>query len=182
MVAESDQSQALLSQLSRCEMYKIVCRQSIHPLNKRTLAYFIAYTTSYHSVPGRFLPNRQASLASQLPPNQVVFSGIQPTGVPHLGNYLGALREWVKLQDNAPGSAKLIFSIVDLHAITVPQKPGLLREWKRQTLAALLAIGLDPNRSTIFYQSAVCVLLAPLASFTTLTNTRFRPTRSSCGY
>ena len=86
----------------------------------------------------------------------VVFSGIQPTGVPHLGNYLEALREWVKLQNDAPEDTKFIFSIVDLHAIAVPQNSEQLRKWKRQTLAALLAIGLNPNRSIIFYQSAVC--------------------------
>ncbi|TVY36910.1 Tryptophan--tRNA ligase, mitochondrial [Lachnellula subtilissima] len=88
-------------------------------------------------------------------PNQVIFSGIQPTGVPHLGNYLGALQQWVHLQNTAHPSTKLLYSIVDLHAITVPQDPERLRRWKRETLATLLAIGLDPNRSILFYQSSV---------------------------
>lgn len=88
-------------------------------------------------------------------PASIIFSGIQPTGVPHLGNYLGALREWVRLQDRAPVSSRLIFSIVDLHALTVPQEPSELRRRKSETLAILLAIGLDPERCTIFYQSAV---------------------------
>ncbi|KAL4801740.1 hypothetical protein BDV18DRAFT_154791 [Aspergillus unguis] len=83
-----------------------------------------------------------------------VFSGIQPTGVPHLGNYLGALREWVKIQDAAAKDTKLIFSIVDLHALTVPQESCQLRTWRKESLATLVAVGLDPNRSTIFYQSA----------------------------
>ena len=87
---------------------------------------------------------------------EVIFSGIQPTGVPHLGNYLGALQQWVRIQDKAPAATKLIYSIVDLHAITIRQNSGQLRKWKRETLAILLAVGLDPQRSTIFYQSTVC--------------------------
>ncbi|CEL01560.1 Putative Mitochondrial tryptophanyl-tRNA synthetase [Aspergillus calidoustus] len=84
-----------------------------------------------------------------------IFSGIQPTGVPHLGNYLGALREWVKLQDTAAEDVKLIFSIVDLHALTVPQERRQLRTWRKEAFATLIAVGLDPNRSTLFYQSSV---------------------------
>lgn len=86
---------------------------------------------------------------------QVIFSGIQPTGVPHLGNYLGALQQWKRLQDEAAPGTKLLYSIVDLHAITVPQQPDLLRQRKREMLAALLAVGLDPSRSIIFHQSSV---------------------------
>jgi len=93
---------------------------------------------------------------SQPPHEKTIFSGIQPTGVPHLGNYLGALREWVRLQNDSATGTKLIFSIVDLHALTVPQDASRLREWKREAFTMLLAIGLDPNRCTIFYQSAVC--------------------------
>jgi len=102
-----------------------------------------------------FSCRRNKSTTSNTPPNQVIFSGIQPTGVPHLGNYLGALQQWVHLQNNSPPSTKLLYSIVDLHAITVPQDPGKLRQWKRETLATLLAIGLDPERSMLFYQSSV---------------------------
>jgi tryptophanyl-tRNA synthetase len=86
---------------------------------------------------------------------KVIFSGIQPTGVPHLGNYIGALRQWVQLQQSEEPSTKLIYSIVDLHAITMPQPPGQLRKRKREALAALLAIGIDPERATLFYQSSV---------------------------
>ncbi len=85
----------------------------------------------------------------------VIFSGIQPTGVPHLGNYLGALQQWVRLQNQASPSTQLLYSIVDLHAITTNQDADQLRRWKRETLATLLAMGLDPERSAIFYQSAV---------------------------
>lgn len=101
----------------------------------------------------------------------MIFSGIQPTGIPHLGNYLGALRQWKRLQDAAGEEDKLIFSIVDLHAITMPQDAESLRFRKREMLAALLAIGLDPKKSTLFYQSSVCcrshqsILVAYLTPF-----------------
>lgn len=95
---------------------------------------------------------RAASTVRQVP--RVVFSGIQPTGIPHLGNYVGALRQWVQLQSAEPDT-KLIYSIVDLHAITMPQPPDQFRRHKKQALAALLAIGIDPDRSTLFFQSAV---------------------------
>jgi tryptophanyl-tRNA synthetase len=97
----------------------------------------------------------------------VIFSGIQPTGVPHLGNYLGALSRWVALQEEATAAStsssssssgtptRLLFSVVDLHAITLPQEADQLRRWRREMLAALLAVGLDPSRSTIFHQSSV---------------------------
>ena len=89
---------------------------------------------------------------------RVIFSGIQPTGIPHLGNYLGALQLWVRLQNSAPPSTRFFFSVVDLHAITTRQNREQLRRWKTETLAALLAVGLDPKRSTIFFQSDVCNL------------------------
>lgn len=75
--------------------------------------------------------------------------------MPHLGNYLGALREWVRLQSNASKETRMFFSIVDLHALTVPQEAKQLKTWRREGFATLLAVGLDPSRSTIFYQSAV---------------------------
>ncbi|KAJ5375359.1 hypothetical protein N7517_007365 [Penicillium concentricum] len=95
--------------------------------------------------------------SSTTPPahEPIIFSGIQPTGVPHLGNYLGALHQWVKLQENAAEGTKLFFSIVDLHALTVPQDPAQLKRWRKEAFATLLAVGLDPKRSTIFYQSGV---------------------------
>ena len=89
---------------------------------------------------------------------KVIFSGIQPTEVPHLGNYLGALQEWVRLQDCASKSTKLLFSIVDLHALTNQSNAHGLRQWRRETLAALLAVGIDPERSVLFFQSDVRAL------------------------
>jgi tryptophanyl-tRNA synthetase len=80
-----------------------------------------------------------------------VFSGIQPTGNLHLGNYLGAIRNWVTMQD----SHECIYCVVDLHAITLPQDPKLLRQGIREMTAALLASGIDPKRSVLFAQSNV---------------------------
>ena len=88
-------------------------------------------------------------------PSKIIFSGIQPTGIPHIGNYFGALRQWVQLQDEPADDTRLIYSIVDLHALTVRNEPDELGKWKKQSLASLLAIGLDPERSTIFFQSDV---------------------------
>ncbi|TWU74743.1 Tryptophan--tRNA ligase, mitochondrial [Metarhizium rileyi] len=92
--------------------------------------------------------------------SKVVFSGIQPTGIPHIGNYVGALRQWVQLQHQEPKNTKLIYSIVDLHAITTTQSPEKLKKCKRECLAALLAIGIDPERAILFYQSSQKLNLA----------------------
>lgn len=81
-----------------------------------------------------------------------MFSGIQPTGVPHLGNYLGALEKWVALQQRSPS---VMYSIVDLHSITQPQEPAQLRSSVLDMAASLLACGIDPERSVLFQQSQV---------------------------
>jgi tryptophanyl-tRNA synthetase len=80
-----------------------------------------------------------------------VFSGIQPSGTPHLGTYLGALKNWVSIQDEYDCH----YCVVDLHAITVPQDPKLLRHNVRELAAIFLAVGLDPERAVIFRQSRV---------------------------
>ena len=80
-----------------------------------------------------------------------VFSGIQPSGTPHLGTHLGALKNWVAVQ----GDYESYFCIVDLHALTVPQDPKVLRHNVRELAAVFLAVGLDPERSVIFRQSRV---------------------------
>ncbi len=80
-----------------------------------------------------------------------VFSGIQPTGGIHIGNYLGAIKGWVARQDEKEN----YFCIVDLHALTVPQDPDTLREQVWMMAALLLAAGLDPARCTLFAQSHV---------------------------
>jgi tryptophanyl-tRNA synthetase len=80
-----------------------------------------------------------------------IFSGIQPTGNLHLGNYLGAIRNWVALQHDY----ECIFCIVDLHALTLPQDPLELRQSTREVTAAYIAAGVDPERCIIFNQSMV---------------------------
>jgi tryptophanyl-tRNA synthetase len=80
-----------------------------------------------------------------------VFSGMQPTNGLHLGNYLGALQKWVRLQD----SYECIYCVVDLHAITVDPDPATLVSRCREVAAAYIAAGVDPKRSVIFIQSAV---------------------------
>jgi len=80
-----------------------------------------------------------------------IFSGVQPSGNLHLGNYLGAIRNWVRLQEEY----ECIYCIVDLHAITVPQEPADLRAKTVEVAAGFLAAGIDPARSIIFVQSQV---------------------------
>ncbi len=80
-----------------------------------------------------------------------VFSGVQPSGSLHLGNYLGALVKWVAMQK----THDCVFCVVDLHAITVPQDPKALASQTREIAAAFLASGVDPKRSIIYPQSAV---------------------------
>src|SRR2546425_10210912 len=80
-----------------------------------------------------------------------IFSGIQPTGNLHLGNYLGAIRNWVQLQHDFDS----IFCIGALHALTQPQDPNELRQATREVTAAYIAAGIDPERCIIFNQSAV---------------------------
>ena len=82
---------------------------------------------------------------------QRIFSGIQPSGIPQLGNYLGAVRNWVALQD----SHECLYCVVDLHAITVWQDPAALAQQTRELTAALLACGIDPKNHILFNQSAV---------------------------
>jgi tryptophanyl-tRNA synthetase len=85
-------------------------------------------------------------------PNPIIFSGIQPTGRKHLGNYIGAIRQYVEGQDRGEPA---IFCIVDLHALSVPYDPAELRERLYDTAAILLAAGLDPDRCILFRQSDV---------------------------
>lgn len=80
-----------------------------------------------------------------------VFSGIQPTGDLHLGNYVGALRNWVKMQEEYDS----IYCVVDLHAMTIPYDVEEFHAARLQTAKMLLAVGIDPDRSLLYYQSQV---------------------------
>ena len=78
-----------------------------------------------------------------------IFSGVQPTNNLHLGNYLGAVRNWVRMQKDYD----CIFCVVDMHAITLWQEPAALRQNTREVAAAYIAAGIDPKSSIIFAQS-----------------------------
>ncbi|MBP9752131.1 MAG: tryptophan--tRNA ligase [Candidatus Moranbacteria bacterium] len=82
---------------------------------------------------------------------QRLFSGIKPSGSLHLGNYLGAIKQWIPLQDEY----EALFSVVDLHAITVPQDPAELRRKTLEIAKIYLAAGIDPSKATLFVQSHV---------------------------
>ncbi|MEX1006717.1 MAG: tryptophan--tRNA ligase [Acidimicrobiia bacterium] len=84
-----------------------------------------------------------------------VFSGIQPTGEVHLGNYLGAVRHWVAALDDADSPDQALYCVVDLHAMTLPYDAATFAERTRRTVAFLVAAGLDPARCTLFVQSHV---------------------------
>ncbi|VVT43585.1 uncharacterized protein SAPINGB_P000050 [Magnusiomyces paraingens] len=99
-----------------------------------------------------------------LPAKSTAFSMIQPTGVFHLGNYLGAVKSWVDIQNqtatafpnsNDPSVPRLLFGIADLHALTIPKDPKSLRFTRSQAVASMLATGIDPSRCIVFQQSQV---------------------------
>jgi tryptophanyl-tRNA synthetase len=96
-------------------------------------------------------PFRTDAMTDAIKHKPLVFSGMQPTNSLHLGNYLGALKNWVKLQDRMP----CIYCVVDMHAITVWQDPAALARSTREVTAAYIAAGVDPARSILFNQSAV---------------------------
>lgn len=83
--------------------------------------------------------------------NKRLFSGIQPSGNLHIGNYLGAIKQWIPLQDEY----EAFFSVVDLHAITVPQDPAELKRKTLEVVKIYLAAGIDPSKATLFVQSQV---------------------------
>jgi tryptophanyl-tRNA synthetase len=96
--------------------------------------------------------NHHRSLSSQ-----ITFSGIQPTSVPHIGNYFGAIKLWVDIQNNKTNyiDNSLIISIVDLHAITVPHNAKLLNDYIYKCAATLIACGIDPDKTILYQQSDV---------------------------
>ena len=84
-----------------------------------------------------------------------VVSGIQPTGNLHLGNYLGAIRNWVRMQDEMDADSECLFFLTDLHAISMSHEPAELRRATLEMAAALVACGIDPDRSILFNQAQV---------------------------
>ena len=84
-------------------------------------------------------------------PEKIIFSAIQPTGTPTIGNYIGAMRNWIAMQDEY----RCIYSVADLHSITIDKPPAERRKNTLEMVALLLAIGLDPEKCTLFVQSHV---------------------------
>src|SRR3989344_2143043 len=83
--------------------------------------------------------------------NQRILSGIQPTGKLHIGNYLGAIQNWVRLQDEY----EAYYAVVDMHSLTADYKPAEKREQILTTVIELLAAGIDPQKSVLFIQSQI---------------------------
>ncbi|GAA6219110.1 tryptophan--tRNA ligase, mitochondrial [Lates japonicus] len=118
---------------------------------RTNLRHVFRFIEKFNS-PKRFLCLEACPENKEHPGGGRVFSGIQPTGVPHLGNYLGALENWVALQNQYPS---VLYSIVDLHSITQPQDPTQLRSNILDMAASLLACGINPERAILFQQSKV---------------------------
>lgn len=86
---------------------------------------------------------------------KIIFSGVQPSGILTIGNYIGAIKNWVNFMDDILEDNDCIFCVVDMHAITVRQVPAELRRRTYETLAIYIACGIDPEKSTLFVQSHV---------------------------
>lgn len=96
----------------------------------------------------------------QLPKNSTILSGIQPTGTFHLGNYFGAIKSWHDLNtivksSNSEDNNQLYFFVADLHSLTVPQDYEALRKQRIEAFASIIACGIDPQQSTVYYQSNI---------------------------
>jgi len=83
------------------------------------------------------------------------FSGIQPTSIPHIGNYFGAIKLWIDIQNKLSENESLIISIVDLHALTLPKEPKLLNDYIYKCAATLMSCGLNPAKTILYQQSQV---------------------------
>ncbi|KAK3791471.1 hypothetical protein RRG08_046623 [Elysia crispata] len=119
--------------------------QKIHKLNHACNSYVSCSATS-----GLSNVTKDSSFVSAA---DLVFTGIQPTGIPHLGNYVGAIKQMVNLQHRYTGS--ILLSVVDLHALSTPQDPKLLRSSILDLTACLLACGINPKDTILFQQSMV---------------------------
>ncbi|KAL7414468.1 hypothetical protein BDY24DRAFT_350149 [Mrakia frigida] len=127
---------------------------SCRSISKSTSSLSLLSTRSSSSAtPPSTSPSSSSSSSS--PPPRVIFSGIQPSGTIHLGNYLGAISNWVDLQNSASSEDSIYYSIVGLHAITIPKDPKTLKADRRDMMASLLACGIDPERSTLYHQDMV---------------------------
>lgn len=121
-------------------MFKTLSSRILFPKNPRI------------SKPDKHIGNRSSSDTAKYKYSKRIFSGIQPTGSIHLGNYLGAIQKWVDLQNS---NQVVLYSIVDMHSITLPQNPKELKKNILEMTATLLACGIDPDKSILFQQSTV---------------------------
>ncbi|MFH4975630.1 hypothetical protein AB6A40_002339 [Gnathostoma spinigerum] len=127
-------------------------------MSKRQLTFrppiFLSPSRSAEKISARLLES-QCPQGGSLHPT-VFFSGIQPTGVPHIGNYFGFIEPWVKIQASAPSESKMFLSIADYHSLSTGFMPAEKMRMNILTMAAsLLACGVDPNRTILFQQSDV---------------------------
>ncbi|KAF9915690.1 Tryptophan--tRNA ligase, mitochondrial, partial [Lobosporangium transversale] len=133
-------------------------RQTLKKIRSIDLCMFrnARYLTTTTEAKHRSFNNKENKESKGKKNKSIIFSGIQPTGQPHLGNYLGAISNWVKLQEQAHhANETLLFSVVDLHALTMPQDPKKLRKERREMAITLLACGIDPKKCILFEQSKV---------------------------
>ena len=110
------------------------------------------WSQGLHTCPAAHCKHVTTTAAPAPTTPRTIFSGIQPTGELHLGNYLGAVQQWAQLQDSGDD---VLFCIVDLHSITLPQDPTTLHSQTLAMTASLLACGIDPTRAVLFQQSRV---------------------------
>lgn len=90
-----------------------------------------------------------------IPQDSTIFSLIQPTGQIHLGNYLGAIKNWKTISESDSPGSRYIFGIADLHAITIPKEPNLLRTYRQEAIASILSSGIDSEKAIVYHQSSV---------------------------
>ena len=150
LLAGADPTDAVRLQLIL--LYTLLGSVAIAALVATTLAYRNFFTPAHQLREPDRGRRLESSIGWRAMANPIVFSGIQPTGRKHLGNYIGAIRQYVEGQDRGEPA---IFCIVDLHAISVAYDPAELRERLYDTTAILLAAGLDPERCILFRQSDV---------------------------
>lgn len=163
---------------SICTSRKSYQRQSSDDVVDQTSTVSGSKHAAEQSTQAQVLPDRR----------RIVFSGIQPTGVPHLGNYLGALRQWKTYHEEsfspevtARYSPEQYFSIVDLHALTASLPKEQRKQLRKESFAALLAIGLKNTGSTsVFFQSHV--RQASPGAVVLLKVSRWHTIASLCGY
>ncbi|OXA50167.1 tryptophan--tRNA ligase, mitochondrial [Folsomia candida] len=148
--------------LFSCKTTQSICNYNFLNLNNPVVStvshpFQRNYSSSYDGVGAG--EEKIGDIKEVRPEDKRIFSGIQPTGQIHLGNYFGAIKQWVKFQEEKVEGkyGECIYSVVDLHAITMPQERDSLEKSTFECVATLLACGIDPNKSILFLQSHVAL-------------------------